>query len=188
MICPRDLINGFKHKEHQVGPEQLWQVQPNNHDPPMIEYFMLSTDEDRAITPAPYKELPPVDQDMVKARGDGDRGQGNEELARLTANLSLKIPSQPLLPSSAHPSAHFTRAYNLLSGPNPNQSTPEHTNGCTHGMNLSRRKPSHGRCTNQGWQRRRPSSRMSGPWRRFTSRSTRWRNRRGSNVNTWVGK
>ena len=96
MIYPRELIGGFKYKKHQVRSEQLWQVQADNHDPPMMEYFELFTGESEGITPgqllgivpAPSKEPLPVDQDMVMASANGDESQGNEEHARLTASVT----------------------------------------------------------------------------------------------------
>ena len=96
VICPREFINGFKHKKHQVGPEWLWQFPPNNYNPPMTEYFVLSTGESEGVTPvllqgiasASYKELPPVHQAMVMASGNENRGQSKEELIRLTATVT----------------------------------------------------------------------------------------------------
>ena len=177
-ICPRELINGFKHKKHQVGPEQLWQLPPDNHNPPMMEYFMLSTGKSEGVTPSltpghcssTPEELPPVDQDMVMASGDGDGGQGNEELARLAATVAEDtIPAATCKLSP--PFATLMKTYNPPSG-----------------TNSSRSKPANGRCMSWGEHRRRLSSRTTRPWRRLASRSTMWRNRRGSYVNTWVGK
>ena len=78
----------------------------------MMEYFVLSRGESKGITPgqlldvtprpllgitpillqgfapALYKELLSVDQDLVMAGGNGNRGQGNEGLTRLTATVT----------------------------------------------------------------------------------------------------
>ena len=97
--------------------------------------------------------------------------------------LSLKVPSLPLLLSWAHLLPLFTMTYNLPLGTSPNQRKWQ--------CSWDEFKPKEA-CKCKVYELRqhrgRPTLRMTRPWRRLTSRSTRWKYRRGSNVKTWVRK
>ena len=108
VICPRELLNGFKHRKTpgwaQVSvASSAWQSQSTNdgvfHAVHRREWGHYSRATPRpsqgiisiliqGVTPVPFKELPPVDQDMAMAGGDGNEGQDNEEHARLTTSVT----------------------------------------------------------------------------------------------------
>ena len=178
----KGAVQWLQHKKHQVGPEWLWQVLSDNHDPPMMEYFELSTGESEGITPWHCPSTLQGTATSSSGHSGGCWWRPRQWRTHKACHLCYWRYHLCCL-SLAHLLPHLT-IYNLSLWTNSNQSK----NGCTHQMNLNRRKPASGRCMSWGWYRRRPSLRMTRPWRRLASRSTRWKNRQVSHVNAWVGK